>query len=99
MVIFLQISGGFAGLRISGSVESQTLSLPLQKQIEAKLSTLPAVVDCGNPHLCDGETYEIELQTSLGRSQHVVTVPSPDDQLDELLNDLKLEIIQRNRNG
>lgn len=97
MKVFVEISGGFAGLLINGVIDTETLSAPLKNDLEKVFAGLAPQDNITDKAYCDAETYRIRLEHTGSDKQISITVPSTDSQLDQILNQLKLEILQRKR--
>ena len=102
MKLHLAVSGGFANLRIEGSLDTAELSEELRHRVEQALHPKKlAAADsaAANPQMADGQQYELTLEAEDGTRQHRLDDSTLSDELYEALDELRGEIVRRIRAG
>jgi len=100
MKLHLACSGGFAGLRIEGSLDTAELSEELKRRVEQAFhpEKLAAASAAADPRMADGQQYELTVEGEEGGArQHRLDDSALSDELCEVLDELRGEIVRRKR--
>ncbi len=103
MKLHLACSGGFANLRIEGSVDTAELPEELARRVERELhpeKLAAAGAAAASPLVADGQQYELTLLSEGeegGARQHRLDDSALSEGLCEVLDELRLEIVRRKR--
>lgn len=100
MKLHLACSGGLANLRIEGSVDTAELAEELRGRVERALQPekLAAASAAASARWADAQQYELTVEVEEGRSRrHRLEDSSLSEELGDVLDELRLEIVRRKR--
>jgi len=100
MKLHLACSGGFANLRIEGSLDTAELSEELKRRVEQAFhpeKLAAAASAAASPLMADGQQYELTVEEEGGARRHRLDDSVLPDELCEVLDELRGEIVRRKR--
>jgi hypothetical protein len=97
----LSRSGGFAGLRLEGELDTEALDRPLAAQVQERLRAerLREIAAAGPSRAVDSMQYEITLDVGRAERRFSIDEAAAPGEIVETLQALVREIVRRKRKG